>query len=112
MILHDFRCDSCGHVEEHFVPKETVLVPCTECGVGLSYRVILSAAKLHWAALAQGKYAGTTAIDRFERVHAQQKAKEEKSWKEHGDYGPAPGGAGGSRNLDGSSISAPFKNKT
>lgn len=109
MILHDFRCGSCGEDSEHFVTSETTTVVCDKCGVGEAHRVILSAAKLHWAALAQGKNAGTTAIDRFERIHKQQKAKEEKHYKEHGDYGPAPGGSGGSRNLDGSSISAPFK---
>lgn len=32
-----------------------------------------------------------TSIAHFERIHQQQKAKEEKSMREHGDYGKAPG---------------------
>jgi hypothetical protein len=35
--------------------------------------------------------APTTAIDKFERMHKEQRAKEEKSLLTHGDYGPRPG---------------------
>jgi hypothetical protein len=54
-------------------------------------RVILVAAKLDYGSMAMGESAGTTAIDRFERQHKEQRAKEEKSLREHGDYGRAPG---------------------
>jgi hypothetical protein len=32
-----------------------------------------------------------TSLKHFERIHMQQKAKEEKSYREHGDYGKSPG---------------------
>lgn len=107
MILHDFRCEDCGLETEHLIPREQKIEVCPDCN-GISHRVILVAAKPDWAGLAQGENASPEAISRFERVHKQQKAKEDKSYAEHGDYGPAPGGAGGVRNLDGSSSSAPF----
>ena len=67
---------------------------CGACG-GVSHRVILRAAKPYWSRLAMGDSASPEAIDRFERMHKQQKAKEDKTYAEHGDYGPAPGGSGG-----------------
>jgi hypothetical protein len=101
MILHDFRCVECRHTEEHFVSSDTQSVACERCG-GHAGKIFLELAKPHWAALAQGDNASPEAINRFERIHKQQTAKENKSYKEHGDYGPAPGGQGGVRNMDGS----------
>jgi len=89
MILHDYRCESCGVVQERFVKAEEVVVGC-DCG-GIATRVILTAPQPDWAGLAMGDSASPEAIDRFERVHKQQRDKEAKTFKEHGDYGPAPG---------------------
>lgn len=36
-----------------------------------------------------------TAIDHFERVHRERKAIEERSYREHGDYGTHAGSDGG-----------------
>lgn len=96
MILHDYECELCSKVEEHFVKSDTEVVECGYCD-GNAHKIYLQLAKPHWSALAQGDSASPEAINRFERSHKQQKAKEEKSYNEHGDYGPAPGGAGGNR---------------
>jgi len=93
MIIHDFRCNECGAAEEHYVKSDVATETCSECG-GTSSRVILQAAKPHWSSLAQGRSASPEAIDKFEKMHKQQKAKEDKSYAEHGDYGPAPGASG------------------
>jgi putative FmdB family regulatory protein len=87
--LHDFECIKCGHIAEHFVYGNDP-VECVSCGAATK-RVFLVAAKPHWAALAMGNSASPEAIARFDRVHRQQKAKEDKSYETHGDYGPRPG---------------------
>lgn len=90
MIIHDFRCRRCAHVEEHFVKSDVECMPCTQC-LGTAERVILKAPAPDWLSLAQGDSASPEAIDKFDRMHRQQKAKEEKTKSEHGDYGPRPG---------------------
>lgn len=90
MPLHDFECAKCGSVKEHFVYGNVQQVDCLDCG-GIAKKVFLVVAKPHWAALAQGDSASPEAIARFDRVHRQQKDKEDRSMREHGDYGPRPG---------------------
>ena len=41
--------------------------------------------------MALQEWATETSLKHFERIHQQQKAKEEKSFRDHGDYGKAPG---------------------
>jgi len=94
MILHDFKCEECGEVEEHMCSSGDEMSICDACG-GHSHKIFLTTAKPHWLALAQGDNASPEAIDKFEKMHKQQKAKEEKSYDEHGDYGAAPGSSGG-----------------
>ena len=90
MPLYDYRCRACRSVEEHFVPSGTETALCAECG-GTADKVFLEVAKPHWLALAQGDSASPEAVDKFERMHKEQAAKESKSLSEHGDYGPRPG---------------------
>lgn len=90
MILHDFRCRRCHKTEEHFVRSDEEAVQCPHC-TGTAERVILKAPAPDWLRLAQGDSASPEAIDKFDRMHRQQKAKEEKTKAEHGDYGPRPG---------------------
>ena len=89
MILHDFRCRDCDLVREHFVGRGVETYPC-ECG-GIADRVILQAPKPDWLGLAQGDSASPEAIDKFDKMHRKQAAKESKALEEHGDYGPRPG---------------------
>ena len=99
MILHDFRCEDCGSVQEHYCHSDDRLAVCDACH-GVSHRVILQAAKPHWSSLAQGDSASPEAISRFERMHKKQKAKEDKTYAEHGDYGNAPGASGRSQHYN------------
>jgi|TARA_S200002703_G_C3703566_1_gene216099 hypothetical protein len=103
MILHDFRCEECGTVEEHMCSADDIMSVCDTCGA-VSHRVFKQLAKPHWLALAQGASASPEAIDRFERMHKQQKAKEDKTYAEHGDYGNAPGASGRSQHYNDQSL--------
>ena len=94
MILHDYRCQECALVEERFVNVDETQVECAACGA-VANRVTLTAPKPDWAGLAMGANASPEAIKRFERTHTQQRDKELKHKREHGDYGPAPGSDGG-----------------
>lgn len=85
MPLFDYRCTECNSVQEHW-SSNTTDVLCDDCQ-GVMYKIFLVPSKPHWRELAQGKYADVGAIDRFERVHKEQAAKEYKSLREHGDYG-------------------------
>lgn len=96
MPLHDYRCLRCGQTAEHFVPMGTQSVDCPNC-LGTAELVFLKVAKPDWLSLAQGSSASPEAIDRFEKMHKQQTAKEQKSLKDHGDYGTTPGGDGAYR---------------
>ena len=87
-ILHDFECDS-GHTFEQFVKASDTSVPCQEPGCKKSARrVYLQAPKLDWAGMAQGSNAGPEFIDRFEKIHRKETARQDKILREHGDYGP------------------------
>jgi putative FmdB family regulatory protein len=90
MILHDYRCTECGLTEERFVKADEHIVACNKCQ-GAAKRITLKAPNPDWAGLAMGESASPEAINRFERTHKQRKDKEEKTYRTHGDYGPAAG---------------------
>ena len=92
-VMHDFRCRSCGATYEHFIDRSTQFVDCPDCE-GEAEKVFLVSAKPDWLGLAQGTSPSPEAVNRFKRSHRHQKAKETKSYNEHGDYGPQPGGRG------------------
>lgn len=64
-------------------------LPCPKCGETANR--ILSCPRIDKTAMALQDGATETSLKHFERTHQQQKAKEEKSMREHGDYGKAPG---------------------
>lgn len=85
-VLHDFQC-SCGHTFEDFIRSTDTTAPCPSCE-GSAERVFLKAPNLDWAGMAQGANAGPEFIDRFDKVHRRETARQEKILREHGDYGP------------------------
>lgn len=87
MPLHDFRCNSCDAVAEHFVSGDTRTVECPVCGSDATL-IFLTCAKPLWMSLAMGENASPEAIDKFEKMHKQKADKELKTKQEHGDYGP------------------------
>lgn len=94
MIIHDYRCEECGELQERYCKAEEKELNCVHCG-GVANRVILKAPQPDWAGLAMGNNASPEAISRFERSHRQRKEKEAKHMRDNGDYGPAPGSDGG-----------------
>lgn len=39
-IIDDFECPECGAIEEHFVPRGTLTVRCSECGCPKATKVL------------------------------------------------------------------------
>lgn len=93
MPVHDFRCKSCDHVYDAIVKWDKSTHSCPKCE-NESKRVFLKPPELDWAGMAQGENAGPEFIDRFEKTHKKQAAKEAAFEREHGEsqYGNrAPG---------------------
>lgn len=85
-IRYDFKCTECGHVDEDVFLRRTEVesYKCTKCSS--PSKRLPCVPTLDWRGLDSPE-----AARRFARVHREQKAKEEKSFREHGDYGPRPG---------------------
>ena len=91
MPTYDYRCPNCGASDERFVKvTERLHQYCGECE-SLLTQVILKAPAPHWSSLAMGDSASPEAIKKFESMRREQRAREEKIYNEHGDYGKAPG---------------------
>lgn len=88
MPLFDFVCQD-GHRTEELVSADTEAVLC-RCGLE-ARKVFLSPPKISWLALGAQKHASPEAIARFDKLHQQRKAKEERCYRDNGDYGPAAG---------------------
>lgn len=86
MPVHDFRCRECKAVHDALVKADEVLHTCPECNA-MADRVFLSAPTLNYSAMGAQKHVSPEFQDRFDKMHRQQKEKEEKSLREHGDYG-------------------------
>lgn len=89
LILFDFRCKQCKREFEELVKSDVFRIQCPKCN-GTALRII-SPIRIDKTALALTEGASPESLRHFERIHQQQKAKEEKSKREHGDYGKAPG---------------------
>lgn len=88
MPIHDFRCTSCNHVHEALVHWKVEQRECPECGKD-ARRVFLKLAGLNYLEMGAQKHVSPEFQDRFDKLHRSQKAKEEKSLEDHGDYGPS-----------------------
>lgn len=89
MPLFDFRC-AAGHVTEALAHSSCDSISCEECGE-LAHKVLLRPPKIGWLQMGYQRDASPEAISRFDKMHRKQKAKDEKCYAEHGDYGPVPG---------------------
>jgi putative FmdB family regulatory protein len=90
MPIHDFRCTECNHVHEALVHWKDKERECPECG-NVARRVFLKLPELSYLTMGAQKHVSPEFQSRFDKMHRDQKAKEEKSLKEHGDYGPSHG---------------------
>jgi len=91
-LVFDYKCENCGNevIGKVVRSEEKDDVHCNACHEALMTRQV-SAPKLDWDSLARGENASPEAIRHFDKKRKQQRAKEEKSMREHGDYGPRPG---------------------
>lgn len=89
LLLFDFRCTKCAAITESMVKPGQYWVACSECG-GNAQR-ILSPVRVNHYKMAISESASPASIRHFDRQHQQQKAKEEKTYRDHGDYGKAAG---------------------
>jgi putative FmdB family regulatory protein len=91
MPIYSYRCHGCGSSFDELKPmSERHEHPCPECGVTAKQRITPVA----FDNLGMGVDPDfATFGDRWERMHRDQKAKEEKSVGRHGpgEYGKAPG---------------------
>jgi hypothetical protein len=93
LIMFDWLCPVHGEFEE-LAKSDTKSLPCPQCSRTSNRQI--SAVRIDKSAMAFQEGASPTAIDHFERVHRERRAIEERTYKEHGDYGNHAGGDGGS----------------
>jgi hypothetical protein len=87
-MAFDFECTQCARVFEAFTKPSVRRRKC-ECG-GNALR-LLSCPRIDRLAMAVSVGATATSIDHFDRLHQQQRAKEERCFDRNGDYGKRPG---------------------
>lgn len=87
--MYDWRCKGCGAEFEDLAKSDVFQTPCPKCSETANR--IISCPRIDKTAMALQDGATETSISHFEHIHKQQKAKEEKSYREHGDYGKSPG---------------------
>ncbi len=92
MPTYEYRCEACGNVHEDLVKIAQRDDPqdCRNCD-GTATRALITPPRIDWLSMVDSPSAGPESIDRYDRMCRQQKEKELKSFKEHGDYGPRPG---------------------
>jgi len=90
LMYFDFHCTDCNRTFEDFVPTSSEHTLCPSCS-GIAER-ILSAVRIDRTRIATTASASPESIAHFDRIHQQRKAIEEKTMREHGDYGKTPGG--------------------
>lgn len=93
LILFDFECPEHGVFEE-LVQPDIRQARCPRCDSAAPR--ILSPVRIDRMAMALQPGATESSIKHFERAHRQQKAIEDRKFRDHGDYGSQPGSDGGS----------------
>lgn len=89
LMFYDFHCTACNLTFEDFVNTENHSTECPECKA--TAQRILSAVRIDRTRIATTANASPESIKHFDRIHRQRKAIEDKTFKEHGDYGKAAG---------------------
>jgi putative FmdB family regulatory protein len=89
LILFQFACTKCDYVFEDLAKPENYWSKCPECG-GNARREI-TPIRINHSAMAAFDSASPATLKHFDRVHQQRKAIEEKSFRDHGDYGKPAG---------------------
>lgn len=90
--MFDFACASCDAKFEDLVQPDIRELQCPECGATACRQI--SPVRIDQLGMAMQE-GFPSAVDRFDRVHRERKAIEERKYSEHGDYGSAAGSDGG-----------------
>lgn len=90
MPIYSYRCTPC---EEQFdeLQKMADHASCSCPSCGEPAKQVITAVHFDVMGMGTDPNGCPTFADKFEKQMLQQKRKEEKSYREHGDYGPAPG---------------------
>jgi len=83
MPLYEFTCNLCEHEHTQLVKMGTQAHDCPECG-GNSRKVIRTAPNIDWGAMGAQKNVSPEFIDRFEKVHKEEAARERKLEESNG----------------------------
>lgn len=83
MPIYEYTCPDGHEFEELRKVDDREECPCPVCDQ-TAKQVIRTPPRPNWAALAMGDSASPEAIRRFDRIHREQKAKEERIFREHG----------------------------
>lgn len=81
--MFDFECPEHGRFED-LVQPDVREAPCPKCTLSAPRQ--LSAFRINHMEMAVSASASPESLIKWERAHLQQKAKEEKQYREHGDY--------------------------
>ena len=88
LILFDFECAEHGLFED-LVKPDIFQAPCPVCSRNAPRQI--SAPRIDHYHMAMSASASPESIAKFDRMHRERKAKEDRAEAEHGDYGPAAG---------------------
>lgn len=83
LIFFEFQCEEHG-VFEDLVNPSCQTAPCPKCATNATR--IMSAPRINHFAMAMSRSASPESIEKWDRAHRQQKAKEQKQFDAHGDY--------------------------
>jgi putative FmdB family regulatory protein len=89
LLIYDFECAGCGAKFEDMAPADVQYVQCHACDYVARRQI--SPVRIDRSHIALSASASPESIAHFDRVHRERKAIEEKSMREHGDYGKAAG---------------------
>ena len=89
LILFDHRCTGCEHVFEELAKPGDYWVQCPKCGSNAQR--MLSPVRIDRTRIALTSNASPESIAHFDRVHRERAEKENRNFKEHGDYGKQAG---------------------
>ena len=92
MPIKEFKCSE-GHYSEAMVKHDVKDHICPECG-NPSKQVFRTPPRIDWLRMGAQENVSPEFIDKFDKMHRKQKAKEEAFEKEHGEgeyYNRAPG---------------------
>lgn len=89
LTFFDFRCTKCAHIFEDLVKPGTYWLKCPKCKGNAQCE--LSPVRINRSAIALTEGASPESVRHFDRVHKQRAAKEEKAYRDHGDYGKPAG---------------------